>query len=100
MPTEPFAIFSTDNCNDFSFKSFIIFFCAVTELQKFGANIQVSGSRATVYGKGKARYVYSSCLISSCSIQTISRIDVVMNFLLVHSAVLRSMQMICMGEYH
>ncbi|TMW81182.1 hypothetical protein EJD97_011290, partial [Solanum chilense] len=39
---------------DVSFKGSIIFLRAVTELQKFEANIQVSGSRATVYGKGKA----------------------------------------------
>uniref|UniRef100_K4D6K6 UDP-N-acetylglucosamine 1-carboxyvinyltransferase n=1 Tax=Solanum lycopersicum TaxID=4081 RepID=K4D6K6_SOLLC len=32
----------------------------VTELHKFEANIQVLGSRATVYGKGKASPFHSS----------------------------------------
>ena len=51
MPTAQFAIFSKIIVFDVSFKGFIIFFCAVTELHKFEANIQVSGSRSTVMGR-------------------------------------------------
>ncbi|MCD7470611.1 hypothetical protein HAX54_010592 [Datura stramonium] len=51
MPIELFAAFSKDNC------IFMSSFCTVTELQKFGAKIQVCGSRAIVSGKGNASLV-------------------------------------------